>query len=151
MIIAETKRLILSEITLEDAPFFVALMNTPSFLKYIGDRNIKTLADAEIYLQKGILKSYKQHGFSYYKLNLKGDRNKTIGIVGLLKREQLTNTDMGFSFLPEYESKGYGYEASVAVITLAKETFKLKTLVAITNTDNNKSIKLLEKLGFTFE
>jgi len=69
MIIAETKRLILLEITLEDAPFFVALMNTPSFLKYIGDRNIKTLADAEIYLQKGILKSYKQHGFSYYKLN----------------------------------------------------------------------------------
>jgi len=58
---------------------------------------------------------------------------------------------MGFSFLPEYESKGYGYEASVAVITLAKETFKLKKLVAITNTDNNKSIKLLETLGFTFE
>ncbi len=151
MIIAETERLTISKITLKEAPFFVELMNTPSFLKYIGDRNIKTIHDAELYLNKGILKSYEEHGFSYYKLKLKEDRNKIIGIVGLLKRKQLLDADIGFSFLPEFEGKGYGYEASVVIIKLAKETFKLKRIVAITNTDNNKSIKLIEKLGLTFE
>lgn len=151
MIIAETERLIISKITLKDAPFFVELMNTPSFLKHIGDRQIKNIKDAEAYLEKGILKSYKDHGFSYYKLNLKADRKNIIGIVGLLKREQLSDPDIGFSFLPVFEGKGYGYEAAFALIKLAKEIFKLEKLVAITNPDNSKSIKLLEKLGLTFK
>jgi hypothetical protein len=43
MIVAENKRLTISEFTLEDAPFFIALVNTPNWLKYIGDRNVNTI------------------------------------------------------------------------------------------------------------
>lgn len=59
--------------------------------------------------------------------------------------------DIGFGFLPEYEGKGYGFEASVEIIKLAKWEFKLKKVVAITNPINKNSIKLLEKLGLVFE
>ena len=43
----ETDRLLLREYTLSDAPFIFKLMNSEGWLKNIGDRNIKTIEDAE--------------------------------------------------------------------------------------------------------
>lgn len=151
MIIAETKRLKISKFSIKDAPFFIELVNSPNWIKYIGDRNTKTYEDAEKRITEGHLKSYKENGFGFYKLLLKEENNKPIGTCGLIKREELEDVDMGFAFLPQYEGKGFGFEASVEIIKLAKNHFNLKKLVAITNIDNENSIKLLEKLGFTFE
>ncbi len=151
MIIAETERLVISKVTLQDAPFFVELMNTPHWLKYIGDRNIRSVEDAEEAIKNGHLKSYNDNGFGFYKVLLKAENNKAIGTAGLIKRDQLDDVDIGFGFLPEYEGKGFGFEASVEIIKLAKLKFKLKKVVAITNPENHNSIKLLEKLGLVFE
>ena len=151
MIIAETQRLIISKITLQDAPFFLELMNTPHWLKFIGDRKIKTINDAEKHLRKGILKSYDENGYGFYKLQLKDENNKTIGVSGLIKRKELEYTDIGLGFLPDYEGKGYGYESSVKIMKLAQHKFNLKKIAAITSPINKNSIKLLEKLGLTFE
>lgn len=149
--IAETERLKITKFSIKDAPFFMDLVNSPNWIKYIGDRNTKTLEDAEKRITEGHLKSYKDYGFGFYKLLLKTENNKPIGTCGLIKREELEEVDMGFAFLPEYEDKGFGFEASVEIIKLAKNNFNLKKLLAITNTDNKNSIKLLEKLGFTYE
>jgi len=151
MRIAETTRLLITKITLKDAGFFIELVNSPNWLKYIGDRNLKTKKDTKIYLQNGTLKSYADFGFGFYKLQLKEKDNKTIGICGLIKREQLEDVDIGFALLPEFEGKEFGYEASIAVLKLAKEKFNLKKIVAITLPSNTNSIKLLEKLGLSFE
>lgn len=149
--IAETDRLIIAKVTLQDAPFFLKLMNTPHWLKYIGDRKLKTVQDTEKYLQKGILKSYDDYGFGFYKLLLKQENNKTIGIVGIVKREELEYEDIGFGFLPQYEGKGYGFESSLEIMKLAQHTLNLKKITAITSPINKNSIKLLEKLGLEFE
>ncbi|GGZ84018.1 GNAT family N-acetyltransferase [Algibacter mikhailovii] len=149
--IAETSRLILTKFTLDDAPFFMELVNTPHWIKFIGDRNIRTLKDAEQKIKSGHFKSYKSYGFGFYKVLLKEENNKAIGTCGLIKRDTLVDVDIGFAFLPNYESKGFGYESASAVMKLAKNTFNLKRLVAITNPENKKSIGLLEKLGLTFE
>ena len=151
MPIADTDRLLISKITLKDASNFLKLANSPHWLKYIGDRNLKTVKDAKAYLQNGTLKSYANYGFGFYKLQLKKENNKFIGICGLVKREQLVDVDIGFALYPEYEGQGFGYEASVAVLKLAKERFNLKRIVAITLPINTASIKLLEKLGLSFE
>ena len=149
--IAETNRLIISKITLDDAAFFLELVNTPNFIKYIGDRNLKTVEDAKTYLKNGTLKSYEDFGFGFYKLLLKEENNKAIGTCGLVKREQLDNVDIGFAMLPEYEGKAFGYESCIAVLKLAKEQFKLNKVLAITLPTNNNSIKLLEKIGLSYE
>lgn len=151
MLISETQRLIISKVTLKDAPFFVALMNTPSWLKYIGDRHIKTIKDAENHLENGILKSYKEYGYGFYKVTQKSEPQNSIGIVGLVKRKELEHTDIGFGFLPDFEGKGYGYESSAAIMELAKNRFKLDKIVAITNPENKSSIHLLEKLGLSYQ
>ena len=151
MTITKTKRLIISKVTLKDAPFFVELMNTPSWLKYIGDRNIKTIKDAENHLKNGILKSYKESGYGFYKVTQIEKPEIAIGIVGLVKRKELEHTDIGFGFLPDYEGLGFGYESSVAIMDLAKNKFKLEKVFAITNPDNKSSIHLLEKLGLSYQ
>ncbi|WP_223552148.1 GNAT family N-acetyltransferase [Aestuariivivens sp. NBU2969] len=151
MIQAETERLLLSKVTLKDASFFVELMNTPGFLKYVGDRHIKSPKDAREHIKNRFLKSYNKYGFGYYKLTLREQPNIPIGVVGILKRDVMEHPDLGFALLPQYERQGYGYEASVEMLKWAKEKFKIRRILAITDPDNDKSIKLLEKLGLTFE
>jgi len=151
MPIAETDRLLISKITLRDAARFLKLTNSPNWLKYIGDRHLKTVEDAKTYLKAGTLKSYSDFGFGFYKLQLKTKSKVFIGIAGLIKREHLDDVDIGFALLPEYENLGFGFEASSAILTLAIEQFNLKRIVAITLPSNGKSIKLLEKMGMSYE
>lgn len=150
MNILETKRLTLSEQTENDAAFILKLMNTPRWLKYIGDRGIRTIEDAQKYIANGAMKSYKQHGFGFYLTRLK-DGNLPVGICGVVKRDGLEHVDIGFAFLPEYEGKGYGFEAALAVMEYAKNILKLGVIVAITTKDNVASIKLLNKIGLRFK
>jgi RimJ/RimL family protein N-acetyltransferase len=149
--IAETNRLIISKFTLKDAAFFLELVNSPNWIKHIGDRKTITIEDSEERIKEGHFKSYETDGFGFYKLLLKAENNKPIGTCGLIKRETLEHVDIGFAMLPNYEGLGLGYEASAEVMKLAKETFKIDKLVAIVNPDNSKSIKLLEKLGLIYE
>ena len=127
------------------------MANSPNWIKYIGDRNLKTVKDAEEYLKNGAIKSYMEFGFGFYKLELKTENNRPIGTCGLVKRETLDDVDIGFAMIPDYEGKGFGYESSVEVLKLAKDQFKLKRVVAITLPTNKSSIYLLKKLGLTFE
>ncbi|WP_431132658.1 GNAT family N-acetyltransferase [Psychroserpens mesophilus] len=151
MIIAETERLLLSKITLDDASFLLELMNTPGWLKYNGDRNVKTLEQAVNHIKNNQLKCYETHEFGYYKLQVKAENLKTIGTSGLLQRDNLDHVDIGFSLLPDYHGKGYGYEAASEIMNLAKNKFNIKTLCAITLPINQPSIHLLEKLGLSYQ
>ena len=151
MIVAETERLILSKISVEDAPFIFELMNTPKWIRFIGDRNVRSVEDAATYIQNNQLKSYENHGFGYYKLQLKSDNLKPIGSFGLVKRDTLEHIDIGFSLLPPYEGQGFGFEGATAIMDLAKEKFDISTLCAITLPENEASIQLLEKLGLSYQ
>lgn len=142
----QTERLELREYTLKDAPFIYKLMNSEGWLKNIGDRSIKTLEDAEAYMQKNYLGSYEKHGFGAYLVTLKED-GTPIGSSGLYKRDNLDFPDVGFAFMPEFANQGYAYESAQAVMNYATEKLKLQTIVGITLPENSSSIKLLKKLG----
>jgi RimJ/RimL family protein N-acetyltransferase len=150
MKVLETKRLVLSTLSVDDAPFILVLLNDAAFLRYIGDRGVRNLDDARRYILSGPVDSYERHGFGLYLTQLK-DSGLPIGICGLLKRESLPDVDVGFAFLPEYRGKGYGYESAAAVLAHGRSVLGLKRIVAITSPDNEHSIRLLEKLGLRFE
>ncbi len=145
-----TERLVLREFVIGDAPFVVELLNQPSFIQFIGDKSVRTRADAEQYLKTGPLDSYRGHGFGLYLVQLR-DSHEPIGMCGLLKRDALPQPDLGFAFLPEYWGKGYAFEAASAVVAQARDELGIPLILAITNPDNQSSIKLLERLGFHFE
>jgi RimJ/RimL family protein N-acetyltransferase len=148
--VLETERLYLRRLSIEDAEFILELLNEPSFVRNIGDKGVRTKTDAVRYIQTGPIKSYEQLGFGLYLVELKGT-GVPIGICGLIKRESLTNVDVGFAFLPSYWSKGYAFEAASAVVAYAREVLVMSRLVAITSPDNCSSINVLEKIGMRFE
>ena len=150
MVVLTTERLTIRRLTEDDAPFILELLNDPSFLRNIGDRNVRTLDDARAYIRKGPLASYERHGFGLWLVELKGE-GTPIGICGLLKRDVLDAPDIGFAYLPPFQAKGYGYEAARAVLDHARDTLRLPRVVAIVDADNEVSAGLLEKLGMRFE
>jgi RimJ/RimL family protein N-acetyltransferase len=148
VIIVETKRTVVDSITLDDAPFFLALVNSPDWLRYIGIRHIANVHDACRYLEEGFLKSYSDNGFGYYVIRTTLDR-VPIGTCGFLKRADLDNPDFGFALLPEFYGQGFAIESCRAVLDYGIRTFDFNILDAITSPDNLRSIKLLDKLGFS--
>jgi len=148
--VLETDRLNLRWISTDDAEFILELLNEPSFLRFIGDKVIRTLDDARDYILNGPMDMYNRLGFSLYLTELK-DGGVPIGICGLIKRDGLEDADIGFAFLPKFWAKGYAYEAAAAVMAYGKTVLGLNRIVAITSPDNYASGRLLEKLGLRFE
>lgn len=142
-----TPRLVLRRLTERDAGFLLELVNDPDFLRNIGDRGVRSLADARGYLRQGALASYRRHGFGHYLVALRGS-GEAAGICGLARREPLDAPDLGFAFLPAHRGRGYAAEASGAVLEEAREVHRLVRVLAVALPDNVPSIRVLEKLGF---
>lgn len=145
----ETDRLRLRELTLDDTAFIIELLNTPGWLQYIGDRNVKSEEQAVAYLQNGPMKGYREQGYGMWLVEAKDD-GTPLGMCGVMKRDHLDTPDIGFAFLPRYNGQGYAAEAASASLSYAKEALGIKKVAAIVLPGNAPSIKLLEKLGLTF-
>lgn len=150
MTILETERLRLRKMVVADAEFIHGLMNDPAYLEYIGDKGVKTVADAENFLANRAIKSYDENGFGHYIVELKSD-GTPIGTCGYVKRDELDDPDIGFAFLPEFRKHGYALESAKAILDFGIDVLGFKKLSAITTQHNDRSGLLLEKLGFSFE
>jgi len=150
MTVLETERLSLRPISVDDAEFILELLNEPSFLRYIGDKQVRNLEDARQYILNGPVASYERHGLGLLLVELKGSQ-APIGMCGLLKRDELPEPDIGFALMPDFWNKGLAFEAAAAVLQDARNRLKLQHILAITSLDNDASIKLLERLGFKYD
>jgi [ribosomal protein S5]-alanine N-acetyltransferase len=148
--ILETPRLSVRRLTLADAPFILELVNDASFIRHIGDKNVRSLKDAEGYLRDGPLAMYSQFGFGLMLVRLMQDLTP-IGMCGLIKRETLEDVDVGFAYLPAFRGQGYALEATRAMLAFGKRQFGLSRIVAIVSPGNAASIRVLEKAGMKFE
>lgn len=148
-IITQTERLSLRELTVDDAEFVNEILNTPKFLKYIGDRQVRTAEQAATFIENRYRQSYTDHGFGLYVVDLKD--GTPIGMCGFVRRESLPGPDLGFAFLPEFERNGYGMESATAMLEYGRDTLGFVIVRAITSIDNDASGSLLEKLGFEFD
>jgi RimJ/RimL family protein N-acetyltransferase len=144
--VLETERLSLRQLTPADAPFIMELVNEPSWLRFIGDKNVHCIADAERYIAEGPASSYGKHGFGLWLTETRAARTP-VGICGLIKRDTLPHVDIGFAFLPRFWNQGYAYEAARATLDYARDTLGIARVVAVTLAENVSSIRLLERLG----
>jgi RimJ/RimL family protein N-acetyltransferase len=150
MKILETPRLSLRQMSVDDAEFMLALLNDPSWLRFIGDRGVCTLDDARNYILQGAMANYARLGYGFYLVELK-EAGIAIGMCGLAKRDYLDHADIGFAFLPAYCGQGYAFEAAAATLQYAQRQLHLPRILATTRLDNLSSSKLLEKLGMRLD
>ncbi|GAC1630349.1 MAG: GNAT family N-acetyltransferase [Nevskia sp.] len=146
VIVCETRRLILRRVEPTDAAFIVELLNDADFLRFIGDKNVRTLDDARGYIENGPRASYAQHGFGLWLVHGK-DVGLPIGLCGLVKRDTLDDVDLGFAFLPAWRGRGYAFEAAAATLAHGRDAFGLRRIVAIASPDNEPSAALLRRVG----
>lgn len=146
----ETERLIIKPTTEADSSFIYELVNTPKWIKNIGDRNVNSNEDAANYIKNKITPQLEKLGFSNYTVIRKSDGIK-LGTCGLYDRDGLDGIDIGFAFLPQFEKKGYAFESTSKLIEVAISDFKIKEIIGITTKENIASQKLLNKIGLKFE
>jgi len=137
----QTNRLLLTPITIDDSDFINKLLNCPGFLRFIGDRNVRSRKEAEIYISNMLANP----DITYWVVRIL-ENHTPIGVVTWVKRDFLPVPDLGYAILPEFEGNGYATEASQAWLHYHQKTNK--SVLAICQADNLASIKLLQKLSF---
>lgn len=145
----ETERLVMRPLTVDDAPFYLQLVNEPSFIENIGDKGVRTLDEARNAIVTGPMAMQQGLGYSLMLVLQKSD-GAAIGMCGLIKRDILPDTDIGYAYLPAYWGRGYAYEAAAAVVSFARDAIGLKRLLGIVAPHNTASNQLLKKLGLGF-
>lgn len=148
-ILISTNRLQMREFETGDAEFLFSLMTSPGYIRYIGDRNLNSVADAKRYIAQRVAPAYVENGFGMW-LVQEAAGGKPVGTCGLVNRELIVDVDLGYAFLPEASGQGYATEAAAAVLEYASIRLGLDKVVAITALENPGSIRVLEKLGYQF-
>jgi len=145
-----TDRLTLRLFTEADAPFILELLNDPDWLRFIGDKGVRTLDDARRYLVNGPIAMYARCGLGLLSVDLK-DGHTPIGMCGLIQRDGVADVDIGFAFLPAFRAQGYAQEAASATLAWGHGSLGLHRIVGFTNPDNASSVRLLEMIGMRLE
>lgn len=140
-----TDRLQLELLRPEDHIFMHALVNTPGWIEFIGDRNVHSQEDALAYIDR-ILNT--EH--LYYWV-IRTRRGTPIGVVSFLKRHYLEHFDIGFALLPDFQGYGYAYEAATGILEMVSAYPEYQPVLATILPHNVESIKVLVNLGLRFE
>jgi ribosomal-protein-alanine N-acetyltransferase len=148
--VTETERLTMRWLGADDARFVHALMNDAGWLRYIGDRGIRSIEDARAYINERLLSQCVRLGYGLNRVALRAT-DTPIGICGLVKRDWLDVADLGYAFLPEFRGRGCATEAAAAVLDHARDELGLHRIAAIVSPDNHDSIRVLERVGMSFE
>jgi [ribosomal protein S5]-alanine N-acetyltransferase len=146
----QTARLSLRRLDFDDSAFLVGLLNQPSFLANIGDRGVRNVEDAHRYLREGPMAMYERFGFGLWHVSRRAD-GAALGLCGLLRRDILPDVDIGYAFLPDYWGQGFAFEAAAATLAHAARKFGLTRVIAVVSEGNAGSIRVIEKLGMSFE
>lgn len=148
--ICESGRLILRRARRDDAAFLLELLNQPSWISNIGDRGVRALEDAERYVADRMLQPFRTLGYGMGVIELKAG-GPAVGLCGLVKRDTLPDPDLGFALLDRHTGHGYAAEAAAAMAHHAREVLKLPRLLAIATPGNERSARLLSRLGFRLD
>lgn len=142
-----TLRLSLVPFSTADAAWVLALLNDPGFIQHIGDRGVRTEAEALAYTQNGLFFGMSADGFGLRKMVMR-DSGSAVGVCGLLRRAHLEGPDLGYALLAAHVGLGLASEAAQAMLEVAWQVHGLHRVLAIVKPTNHRSIRLLRGLGF---
>jgi [ribosomal protein S5]-alanine N-acetyltransferase len=97
---------------------------------------------------KGLIKQNGVNGFGAWIIILK-ESGMVIGSTGFIGNPANGRIELGFGIIPSMRRKGYCYEAARAITTWGMQQERVCTIVAHCNDDNEESMHMLTRLGFT--
>ncbi len=145
----ETKRLLLRKVENEDLSFILQGLSNEKVTQYMLI-HYPTLEAAKEQLQY-YEDQYASGNGCYWVIELKST-NAPVGVIGItnIKLEH-RRAELGYWLLPEHQQQGYTVEAAQEVLSYCFKSMELNRVEADTETENLKSSRVLEKLGFQKE
>jgi len=144
--VLRTPRLLLRWFTPADAEFVRRLLNDPGWLRNIGDRGVRTRAQAAAWIRSRLIATYGRLGFGFWAMERLVDR-ELVGLCGLVKRDPLPHVDVGYALLPAWRGQGYAREGAAACVRYGREVLGLPAVWGITGPDNAASARVLADIG----
>lgn len=144
--IAETQRLRIREIAVEDVEQLYVLYEDESVVRYMDG----LLPDPEqemAYTKEYIRNVYGFYGFGMWVLEEK-ESGRIIGRAGLEYREGFDGLELGYMLGVKYQHKGYAYEACSAILSYGVSELEQKEYCSFVDRRNTPSIRLCQRLGF---
>lgn len=146
----ETDRLILREISKDDAQGIFACFSNENVTRYYGQETLKNIDQAERFVNF-FANSYKEKKGIRWGIERKG----TDGIIGTIGFNAWSpkhkRAEIGYEIHPEYWRMGYTSEAVLKVIQYGFDNLGLTRTGAVVFTNNEASANLLYKVGFQKE
>jgi ribosomal-protein-alanine N-acetyltransferase len=147
----ETERLVLRALRMEDADFIFQEWGDPLVTYYMWDEDpLQTREQAEEMLQP-LRDPEQMPGFKWWGIESKAE-GKLIGTCGYCKWDrQHRHAEIGYDLWPDYWGQGLMPEALWALLRYGFQEMELNRVEATTHTENRRSQRVLEKLGFQRE
>ncbi|HMI03860.1 MAG TPA: GNAT family N-acetyltransferase [Pedobacter sp.] len=149
-IYAETDRIIMREIVMEDAPAMFEMDSDPEVQRYLHKNPIQTI-DQAVSSIKYIRQQYIDYGIGRWAI-IDKKTNQFAGWGGLKFRTDEVNGytnfhDVGYRLLRKFWGQGFATESAKATLKYAFEELGLKVVYALADIDNKASINALRKSG----
>jgi [ribosomal protein S5]-alanine N-acetyltransferase len=145
--VLKTERLILRQLITSDDKEIFALRSDNNVNKYLDRKPSKTIDDAKSFIQT-INENIQRNNSIYWAIILKG----TDTLIGTICLFDFSNdnlkAEIGYELLTDFQGKGIMQEATSKVIEFGIQYIGLNSIEAYTHSENEKSIRLLEKLNF---
>ncbi len=147
----DTDRLVLRALLMEDVDFIYKEWGDPVVTHYMRDEEpLKSLEQAEEMLRP-LQTPEKMPNFKWWGIELKSEGH-LIGTCGYCRWDkQHHRAEIGYDMWPDYWGQGLMPEAIQALIRYGYEKMDLNRVEATTHTENQRSQRVLEKLGFQRE
>lgn len=150
MLVLQTERLSLHHFEKADAAFLLEIMNHPDYHRHVGDRELRSVEDAESFIAEAMIPPYETQGFGFWQMRLR-ETGERAGFAGITKRDIFDDPDVGYAIHEKFYGKGFAQEATRGVLGFAKKTLGFSRVGAITDPQNSTSINVLMKCGFFFD
>jgi len=147
IIIDNTNRLMIRELTIDDIPNMYQIYQNPEVKKYIDD--VDDTLDNEIEKHKAYIKNvYNFYGFGLWGVFLK-ETGELIGRCGIQNNEidGRNEIEMGYLLDVNYWDNGYAVECTKAILAYAFDELYINRIVAVIDSLNTRSIKVAERIG----
>lgn len=142
-----TDRLILRQLSLNDAEEVFILRSDETVNKYLARPRATTIDDAKAFIERINLAIDTNHSI-FWAICFIGDP-KLIGTICLWNfSEEENKAEIGYELLPQFHGKGIMQEAFLKVVEFGFQNLRLHSIEACTTLQNKSSIKILERNYF---
>ncbi len=149
MLILQTERLLLREMTEADAEHLVRLGQNPNVTRHLPDTPPVGIEEAVRILRTVILPQYAMRIGRW--AVIRRDSGEFLGWCGLKYYADANEYDLGYRYFQEHWVQGYATEAAHAVLEYGLAHLRNARIVGKAMAGNVASRRVLEKIGLAFE